>query len=105
MRITGRQFGERERQLPARSGAGQPASVRVGGWQQQEELTLGGAEQPRRQTNDPADELVQAHGWLADGVELSAETGPTPSSATHLIGLSSIQSSLKPRSRAQIVAV
>src|SRR2546421_11297535 len=73
MRITGRQFGERERQLPARSGAGHPASVRVGGWQQQEELTLGGAEQPRRQTNDPADELAQAHGWLADGGELTAE--------------------------------
>src|SRR6266702_8842606 len=73
MRITRGQFGKRKRQLPAWGSAGQPVSVRMGGWQQQKELTLGRAEQPSRQADDAADELTQADQWLAGGLELAAE--------------------------------
>src|SRR6266571_4972041 len=73
MRITRRQFGERERQLPAWGSAGQPVSIGMCRWQQEEELPLGRAEQPSRQADDAADELTQADQGLAGGLELAAE--------------------------------
>ena len=73
MRIARAELREGQRELPAGRGAGQPGGVRVARRQQQQELAVDGAHQPRRPGDHAADELAQADQGLPQRAERAAE--------------------------------